>query len=93
MTCAHEASISVGTVSIDITVNVVYWISLIAFIDINTVEDISQVPSIAATVIASDVVCAVTVHVTQICPPFTLINICVQWFSSGYKVLINSQPM
>ena len=91
MTCAHEASISVGTVSIDITV--VYWIGLIAFIDINTVEAISQVPSIAATVIASDVVCAVTVHVTQICPPFTLINICVQWFSSGYKVLINSQPM
>ena len=91
MTCAHEASISVGTVSIDITV--VYWIGLIAFIDINTVEAISQVPSIAATVIASDVVCAVTIHVTQICPLFTLINICMKWFSSGYKVLINSQPM
>ena len=75
MTCAHEASISVGTVSIDITV--VYWIGLIAFIDINTVEAISQVPSIAATVIASDVVCAVTIHVTLMCPPFTLINIFV----------------
>jgi len=75
MTCTHKAPISVGTVSIDVTV--VPWIGLTAFIDIYTIESISQVSSVTATVIASNVVCADTVHVTLMCSLFTLVNICM----------------
>ena len=75
VTCTCKTSICVVTGRINVTV--VYWIGHIAFIDIFTVEPISQIASVTVAVIASNVVCAGSIYVTLICLSCTLINICM----------------
>ena len=75
VTCTRKTSICVVTVCISVTV--VYWIGLIAFIDIFTGESISKIACVTAAVIAPNVVCAGSVYITLICPSCTLINICM----------------
>ena len=75
VTCTCKTSICVVTVCINVTV--VHWTGLIAFINIFTDEPISQIASVAAAVITSNVVCTGSIHVTLMCPSCTLINICM----------------
>ena len=83
VTCTCKTSICVVTVCINVTV--VHWTGLIAFIDIFTGEPISQIASVAAAVIAPNVVCAGSIHVTLMCPSCALINICMyKQVSSGH---------